>query len=438
MIRNRGLAVVPGDADEGDAPRLCADLSAAAPVFLHTGWRTRGTWLWSRFRALHDTTCFYEPLSEDLATLSPAAIDASDPTCWASGHPPLHRPYFAEFRPLLKTVARGVRSFDPTFAVTGFFAAPDSAMPGLRDYLASLLRAAQAEGRQPVLKFCRSLGRIGWMQQQFPQAIHVALLRNPLSQFLSAQRQFQRRDNPYFLAMPLLLLATHREIPDVAAAIRHLGVVLPSLPSAPSLRTKLAACATHLRSTEPAALYRGFLAFWLATAARIPATIDLVIDSDLLTCAGDYRGQCAVDLASLTGRTIDFDDVRSGSGHDAGMLALSGLGRVDLWQAQRAAEAFLVEQAGEAWADSPLLSRVGAMLGYATLLGTSPLHAAGLQPVVRWDAVCAEAATLAADARRAVSAEQRLAAVYASRFWRMSAPLRWLCERLPRFARGYA
>jgi hypothetical protein len=117
-------------------------------------------------------------------------------------------------------------------------------------------------------------------------------------------------------------------------------------------------------------LYRGFLAFWLATAARIPATIDLVIDSDLLTCAGDYCGQCAVDLASLTGRTIDFDDVRSGSGHDAGMLALSGLGRVDLWQAQRAAEAFLVEQAGEAWADSPLLSRVGAMLGYATLLGT--------------------------------------------------------------------
>ncbi len=110
MIRNRGLAVVPGDADEGDAPRLCADLSAAAPVFLHTGWRTRGTWLWSRFRALHGTSCFYEPLSEDLATLSPAAIDASSPTCWASGHPPLHRPYFAEFRPLLKIVARGVRS----------------------------------------------------------------------------------------------------------------------------------------------------------------------------------------------------------------------------------------------------------------------------------------------------------------------------------------
>jgi hypothetical protein len=84
-----------------------------------------------------------------------------------------------------------------------------------------------------------------------------------------------------------------------------------------------------------------------------------------------------------------------------------------------------------------MLARVGAMLGYATLLGISPLHAAGLAAVVRWDSVCAEAAALAADAHRAVSAEQRLAAVYASRFWRVGAPLRWLCERLPVFARAF-
>jgi hypothetical protein len=435
MSRSELLGPATGDRNAGGHALLSADIAGAAPVFLHTGWRTRGTWLWSRFRTLAGTTCFYEPLSEDLATLSPAAIETCDPGSWSSGHPPLHRPYFSEFHPLLKTVARGVRHYDPAFAVTGFFAGPDAAMPELRDYIALLLRTAHAEGSQPVLKFCRSLGRIGWMERNFPQAIHIAVLRNPLAQFISAQRQFQRFGNPYFVAMPLLLLAMHRDVPVIAAAIRHLAVALPSLPSGAPVRANLAACAAHLRRSEAAAQYRGLLAFWMATAACIPDTIDLIVDSDLLTSAADYRRQCEIDLATLSGRVVDLGDARGGAGLDASMLATSGLRRADLWQAHDAAEAFLAEREGGAWADSPLLARVGAMLSYATLLGTSPLHAAGWQPVVRWDAVCAEAAALAADAQRAVSAEQQLATLYASRFWRVTAPLRWMCERLPVVAR---
>jgi hypothetical protein len=414
---------------------LSSDASRLTPVFLHTGWRTRGTWLWSRFRTLAGTTCFYEPLIDELALLSQATIEARNANSWSSGHPSLHRPYFAEFRPLLKPAARGVRRYDPKFAVAGFFAEPEAAMPGLRDYIALLLRTAHAEGGQPVLKFCRSLGRIGWMQRNFPQAIHVVLMRNPLAQFLSAQRQFQRHDNDYFLAMPLLLLAMHRDVPDVAAAVRHLSVALPSLPRGAPSQACLAVCKAHLRNSEPAEWYRAFLAFWMVTAASVPDTIDLVIDSDLLTTSADYRHQCEIELATLTGCSVDLGDALGGSGRDASMVATSGLGRAGLWQAHNAATAFLAEHAGEAWADAPLLARVGAMLSYATLLGTSPLHAAGLDPIVRWDAVCAEAAALAADARRAVSAEQRLAAVYGSRSWRVSAPLRWLCERLPMFAR---
>ncbi len=132
---------------------------------------------------------------------------------------------------------------------------------------------------------------------------------------------------------------------------------------------------------------------------------------------------------------IDLGDARDGSGRDASTLATSGLYRADLWQAHYAAGAFLAEHAGDAWADSPLLARVGAMLSYASLLSTSPLHAAGLRPMVRWDAVCAEAAQLVAAAQRTASAEKQLAAVYASRCWRMTAPLRWMCERLPVIAR---
>jgi hypothetical protein len=433
MIRSELLR--PGTGDRNAHALLSADMPGMAPVFLHTGWRTRGTWLWSRFRALAGTTCFYEPLTEELATLCPTAIESCEPASWSSGHPPLHRPYFTEFRPLLKSVARGVQHYDPRFALAGFFAEPEAAMPALRDYIELLLRTAHADCGQPVLKFCRSLGRIGWMQRNFPQAIHVVVMRNPLAQFISAQRQFQRHDNRYFLAMPLLLLAMHRDVSDVAAAVRQLGVALPSLPSGASLRASIAACEAHLLRSDPVAWYRGFLAFWMVTAASVPETIDLMIDSDLLTNSGDYRRQCEIDLTTLTGRTVDLGDVLGESGSDVSMLATSGLGRADLWQAHDAAESFMAGRAGDAWADSPVLARVGAMLSYATLLGMSPQHTAGLQPMVRWDAVCAEAAALAADAQRAVSAEQRLAAVYASRSWRVSAPLRWLGECLRVLAR---
>jgi len=379
--------------------------------------------------------CFYEPLSEDLAMLSPAAIEACGAASWSSGHPALHDPYFAEFRPLLKTLAHGVREHEAAFAVSGFFADADTAMPELRDYIALLLDRACGQGDQPVLKFCRSIGRVGWMQRNFPQAIHIALLRNPLAQFVSAQRQFQRHGNPYFLAMPLLLLGLHRDQADIAAALRHFAVALPPLPARISIRDGLAACAAYLQCIEPAVWYRAFLAFWMLAAASIPETIDLVIDSDLLSTTGEYRRQCAIDVATLTGRAISFADVHGAPGADASLLAGSGLSRGGLWQAHVAAEAFLADRAGDAWADSPLLARVGAMLNYATLLAASPLHAGGLASAVRWDTVCAESAALAADAQRAVSAEARLAAVYGSRFWKVTAPLRWVCERLPALPR---
>jgi hypothetical protein len=435
MSHDELLHLPPSDRAASGHALLCADVSDAAPVFLHTGWRTRGTWVWSCFRALDRTTCFYEPLAEDLARLSPAAIEARSPKNWASGHPLWQRPYFTEFRPLLKTAAPGVLRYDPAFAVTGFFAEPDAEMPELHDYIDLLLRTAHADGGQPVLKFCRSLGRIGWMQRNFPQAIHIALMRNPLAQFVSAQWQFQRHENPYFLAMPLLLLATHRDLPEVAAAVRRLAVALPSLPSGGSLDAGMAACVAHLWRTDPIAWYRGFLAFWTVTAASIPDTIDLIVDSDLLTNSGEYRHQCEIDIATLTGRTVDFGDAQRGSNKDATMLATSGLRRADLWRVHDAAEALLADRSGDAWADSPLLARVGAMLGYASLLSTSPLHAFGLAATVHWDAVCAEAAALAADARRLVNAERELAAVYASRSWRATALLRWLSRRLQAFIR---
>src|SRR6202000_2312616 len=94
-------------------------------VFLHTGWRSAGTWVWSRLRELDTVTGFYEPLSNVLADLSVADVGASRPTL-TSGHPPLEQPYFDEYRPFLQDGARGVNGYRRRFSIDRFAREPDA------------------------------------------------------------------------------------------------------------------------------------------------------------------------------------------------------------------------------------------------------------------------------------------------------------------------
>lgn len=416
MIRGEVPYPAAAQGDAAAARIVGHEISGMPPVFLHTGWRTRGTWIWSRFRAVPETTCFYEPLIETLAALTAKAIETRRPGNWPSGHPQMPRPYFTEFRPLLRDSAGGVPRYDATFAIESFFADPDAVLPALRDYIALLLQTASAASSQPVLKFVRSLGRIGWMQQNFPHAVHIAVARNPLAQFVSAQRHFRLYDNGYFLAMPLLLLTLHRERSDVACAVRHLAVALPSLAKRVTLSAGLAACEAHLRRSAPADRYRAFLAFWAVAAVSIPPDIDLIMDSDLLANSAKYRRQCEIDLGDLTGLSVDLSDAQRGDSPGSGLRRASELKPAEIWPAHHDAAAFLADRAGNTRADSPVLARLAAMLCYATLLGTSPLHVAG--------------ADLAGHAHDYGHEAAALAAVYASRSWRITAPLRWAARRL--------
>jgi hypothetical protein len=105
---------------------------------------------------------------------------------WSSHHPRLTRPYYHEYAPLLRNGTPGVDGFRRAFGAANFFADAAAELPELRAYIAMLLAHAAKQGRQPVLKFCRSIGRVAWMQRNFPGAVHVVVLRNPATQFGSA------------------------------------------------------------------------------------------------------------------------------------------------------------------------------------------------------------------------------------------------------------
>ena len=86
---------------QAPASRAAQHCSAVAGIFLHSGWRSCGTWMWERLREHPGIRGFYEPLHEDLGTLKPRDVGLLRPDSWQSGHG-TGAPYFAEFAPMLQ------------------------------------------------------------------------------------------------------------------------------------------------------------------------------------------------------------------------------------------------------------------------------------------------------------------------------------------------
>jgi hypothetical protein len=279
------------------------------PVFLHTGWRSAGTWLWTLFRAHPDALGLYEPLHEMLATLRGNEIAGMRIDAWSGhGHPAAMRPYFDEYRPLFVGNAPGVPGYRAEFALDHYFAGPTTELPALKAYVQSLLVFAASRGKTPVLKFCRSMGRAGWMRQTFPQAAHVGVLRNPWSQWISAWRIFTAHRNPYFVSMPLIIIAQNRN--DSALSI---AIDMHKLRLLPELRTfheRHKACRRALRRESFASLYRSFLTVWTLDTVGTLRSAELTIDVDQLSTPGSYRAETARELEELTGLAVTLDDAR--------------------------------------------------------------------------------------------------------------------------------
>lgn len=284
------------------------DSALKQAIFLHTGWRSAGTWVWSRLRELDAVTGFYEPLSNVLGDLSLADVPASRPTL-TSGHPPLAAPYFDEYRPFLQERARGVAGYRKPFSIDRFASVPDADFPALRAYLQNLCEHTRARGSVPVFKFCRSSGRLPWLKEAFAQAMHVGVLRNPASQFASGWLLSQQWSNPFFVAAPFRVLGLNQTDPLVRQAIEVCGVSLP--PAAPTSDDAYAmVCEHYARSAEGNNAYRAFIALWILCAWRMAEGVDLLIDIDRLGTSRDYAAELRTGFETQSGLSPDFSSAR--------------------------------------------------------------------------------------------------------------------------------
>ena len=299
-------------------------------VFLHTGYRTAGTWLWSRFRELPGVTAYYEPLHEMLATLDRATLDKSTADSWRSGHPQLDTPYFAEYADLLDPERCGVPGFDERFAIDRFTADAPVEAERIEAYLQGLIDAAHARGTVPVFKFCRSLGRLPWFRATFADAAHIVVEKNPISQWQSCWELFALHGNAHFVAVPLAVLASNLGEPIVTRVLNALKVDLPFLPGSPETQTLAASLAFYKQQAGqmPAAdVYRAFLAHWLLTLQHAATHAQAIFDCDLAVRSPAYAHSAERWIESLTGLTPTLSNARRSDSQqrDCGFDSVQGL-----------------------------------------------------------------------------------------------------------------
>lgn len=282
---------------------------SAQGIFLHAGWRTAGTWLWSRFRALESVNAFYEPLSTLVGELTAADIADIRPTYY-SGHPPLKAAYYEEYRPFLQPAVRGVRGYRRSFAIDQFGGQPDSDFPALQAYLSDLCETSTSQGKIAVLKFCRSLGRAGLLKEAFPAVMHVGVLRNPASQFASGWLLRQQWRNAFFVAAPFRVLGFRQNEPIVRQVMAECGVKLP--PVAPtSYEAYAAACEQYAQTVEGSDAYRAFIAHWILCVWRMLTNAELVVDTELLGQSADYAAALDARFQARTGLMPDLGETRN-------------------------------------------------------------------------------------------------------------------------------
>jgi hypothetical protein len=274
-------------------------------IFLHGGWRSASTYVWSRFRALPETACFFEPFDERLARCTPKRIGRDTAGSWDSRHPLLGAPYRQEYLPLLRIGGRGVRGYREQLALARYFPSDQGVGPETR-YLSRLFRHARADGKQVVLGLCRSLARSAALRNSMG-GYHIVVRRRPLQQWLSFRSYRQRLPLKYFELCQFLILALAPAGSPAGCFARHMR--LPRLPRlALGLRSQLQALHAALHPWSDELSYRAFTAVSLLSHSAAESAADLTLDVDRLGSSPAYRDAVSARIRADSGLALDFSD----------------------------------------------------------------------------------------------------------------------------------
>jgi hypothetical protein len=267
----------------------------AAPIFVHSLFRSGSTYLFEVFRrSPAGYWCYQEPLNEHLRHAADAPdrlLEISSRDSSLLRHPTLDKPYFWEFYQVRGAIAP---LFRKELSYDGFFATPDSSsFRNLVSYLRGLIDSAQG---RPFFQCCRTTGRSGALREALA-GTHIHLWRNPHDQWWSYQvgdyfnATTQRIFNAADLPPPLVAVKASCGIADF-----HDDDIEKEL--------------AHDRNHRLAARedYVSFYALWLYSMLVCERTADLSLNIDALTTSAAYRQRVLDTLTRIGIRDLDFSD----------------------------------------------------------------------------------------------------------------------------------
>lgn len=283
--------------------RLDAPSKVGWPIFLHGMWRSGSTYVWSKFREQDATLCYFEPLIESLARLTPRRIRRDTPDSVAANrHPKLAEPYFAEFEPLIRL--RGVRDYRRDFATRRFVLGEGDRHPALKRYIAGLVGHAESRGRVAVLGFNRTVLREPWLAANF-EAYHLHIDRDPVDVWASYMERLGR-GVPTFLVAWLLLAESNQAAPPFSAVAERLPLRPPLLRGVTRPKSYYQKA---LASLSPDETYRLVFTAWAGAMLQALTYSDLILDMSLAQDA-DYGADRAEQIGRAVGLGLDFSDLR--------------------------------------------------------------------------------------------------------------------------------
>ena len=274
-------------------------------VFLHSGWRTGSTYIWNQFRRQPTTLAYYEPLHERLDHPGENLVRAYWNT-ETSHHPSLDAPYFSEYQPLIE--AGQLSLFQPEFSYRRFFLSAEDKEPALQRYLQMLIGHADKSNRKAVLGFSRSLGRVGWLKQNF-DAVHLIIHRNPRRQWASIYHQQVKYKNSYFLVNQFLICGQNRTHPALQPLIQRYDIPLIQTSC---VDNDIVLYQKIFDGIGGNIAYMVFYYLWRLTQILAAPYCDVLVNIDRLSIDSAYRIQTTAAIQAQTGLTPSFDDATSG------------------------------------------------------------------------------------------------------------------------------
>jgi hypothetical protein len=268
-------------------------------IFLHTSFRSGGTWLWARFRAAPGVYALYEPFHEQKVELTPEILDKDRPGGWSSGHPLLEAPYNQEYLPLLGPRG-GVAFYRRRFAYESYYGTEQD--PHEKAYIAFLVGHAERLGQRAVLGFKRSFGRLRRLKAQ-SGGVHVVAVRNPWDQWASFAGQAER-GNHYFSFRSYLIACV-----ACCSGYDSFFSGLPFFPAIGTPENEEALLSAYFALPE-SVRFRVFLRVFLLDFLLALPEADVVVDLDRLSDDAAYRDEMTQTLRQVTGLKdgLHFDD----------------------------------------------------------------------------------------------------------------------------------